>query len=79
MAELQGRNRWSRAPRGEDCHRQPHPQGRRVVGRRNLAAYHKVVNAFWEDGTCGMKQNEPVHSPVQRGHWRTRGANPQAM
>lgn len=25
----------------------------------DLAAYHKVVNAFWEDGTCGINETSP--------------------
>ena len=25
----------------------------------DLAAYHKVQNAFWEDGTCGINETSP--------------------
>jgi hypothetical protein len=39
-----------------------------TVGRRptvsrleavDIAAYHKVQNAFWEDGTCGINETSP--------------------
>lgn len=39
-----------------------------TVGRRSkvtelaaadIAAYHKVQNAFWEDGTCGINETSP--------------------
>lgn len=39
-----------------------------TVGRRpkvaelaatDVAAYHKVQNAFWEDGTCGINETSP--------------------
>jgi hypothetical protein len=26
---------------------------------RDIAAYHKVQNAFWEDGTCGINETSP--------------------
>lgn len=25
----------------------------------DVAAYHKVQNAFWEDGTCGINETSP--------------------
>lgn len=25
----------------------------------DIAAYHKVQNAFWEDGTCGINETSP--------------------
>ena len=30
-----------------------------ALTEQDLAAYHKVQNAFWEDGTCGINETSP--------------------
>ena len=29
------------------------------LSAEDVAAYHKVQNAFWEDGTCGINETSP--------------------
>lgn len=29
------------------------------LSAKDIAAYHKVQNAFWEDGTCGINETSP--------------------
>ena len=29
------------------------------LSARDIAAYHKVQQAFWEDGTCGINETSP--------------------
>jgi hypothetical protein len=30
-----------------------------ALTEQDLAAYHKVQNAFWEDGSCGINETSP--------------------
>lgn len=30
-----------------------------ALSKADIAAYHKVQNAFWEDGTCGINETSP--------------------